>query len=272
MKTRTEKYSDNHQPVRSRVNKNERIYKEVSELELKSYNPNNNVRVIGDNDDNIIDVEKIRNLLEKNYKDMPKRKPIMKVESSQFEGVTDEPTKEYDINSILEKAREEKEVNYDKERLKKVHDTQYDILNSLELEKKLKEEEEKDLVKNAKEDELMSLINTITSKELEQTTNVDPLDILSDLKGGDNTQVLSGIEEEIKKTETQELMKQEQDQFKNSFYTTTNAFTQSDFDDFNDLKSDVKDTKVVVKVLIALIVIAFIIGALILLNSYYNLF
>ena len=272
MKTRTEKYSDNHQPVRSRVNKNERIYKEISEMELKSYNPNNNVKVIGDNNDNIIDVDKIKNLLEKNYKDMPKRKPMMQVDSKQSNEVTDEPTKEYDINSILEKAREEKEINYDKERLKKVHDTQYDILNSLELEKKLQEEEEKDLVKNAKEDELMSLINTITSKELEQTTNVDPLDILSDLKGGDDTQVLSGIEEEIKKAETQELVKSEQEKFKNSFYTTTNAFTQSDFDDFNDLKSDVKDTKVIVKIIIVLIVVIFIIGALILLNEHFNIF
>ena len=38
-----------------------------------------------------------------------------------------------DINSILEAARQEKEVDYEEERLKKVRDTQYDILKNLEL-------------------------------------------------------------------------------------------------------------------------------------------
>lgn len=45
----------------------------------------------------------------------------------------------------------------------------------------------------------MSLINTITSKELSKTSKLDPFDILSDLKGSDDTKVLSGIEEEVKK-------------------------------------------------------------------------
>ena len=265
MKSRMEKYYDNHSFTESRVSKNEELYKQVNEVDVKSYNPNNNVRVIGDNE-NVIDVDKIRNLLEKNYKDVPKRKPMI-IEDDTDIDINLEETKEYNINSVLEKAREDKIIDYNKERLKKVHDTQFDILNSLNL-----KEEEKKVEEDPKEKELMTLINTITSKELEKTSNIDPLDILSDLKGNDNTQVLSGIEEEIKKEETKQMIKDETRELKNSFYTTTNSFTQSDFDEFNDLKNDMQGTKIIIKVLIALISVAFIVGILILLNSYFNFF
>ena len=68
------------------------------------------------------------------------------------------------------------------------------------------------------------------------------------------------------------MIKEETQKLKNSFYTTTNAFTQSDFDEFNDLKNDMQGTKVVIKVLIALISIAFIVGLVLLLNSVFNFF
>ena len=186
MKSRMEKYYDNHSFTESRVSKNEELYKQVNEVDVKSYNPNNNVRVIGDNE-NVIDVDKIRNLLEKNYKEVPKRKPMI-IEDDTDIDINLEETKEYNINSVLEKAKEDKIIDYNKERLKKVHDTQFDILKSLNLDEE-KEPEVKE--KDPKEKELMTLINTITSKELEKTSNIDPLDILSDLKGNDNAQVLS---------------------------------------------------------------------------------
>jgi hypothetical protein len=265
MKSRMEKYYDNHELTKSRLDKNENLYKEINEMDLEKFNPNNNVKVIGDNE-NVIDVDKIRNLLEKNYKNVPKRKSI-RIDNIEDDDIELEETKEYNINSILEKAREEKEIDYNKDRLKKLRDTQYDILSSLDLNNYSKEEV--DPVKTAKEEELMSLINTITSKELSKTSKMDPLDILSDLKGDENTKVLSGIEEEVKKAETQELIKNEK--LENSFYTTTNAFTQSDFDDFNDLKDDLKSTKIIIRVLIVFIAIAFVVGALFFINSYFNL-
>ena len=267
MKSRMEKYYDNHNFTESRVSKNENLYKQVNAVDVKSYNPNNNVKVIGDND-NVIDVDKIRNLLEKNYKEVPKRKPLV-VEEDEDIDINLEETKEYNINSVLEKAREDKIIDYNKERLKKVHDTQFDILKSLNLEEE-KEEPKKE--EDPKEKELMSLINTITSKELEKTSNMDPLDILSDLKGSDDTKVLSGIEEEIKKEETKQMIKDETSKLKNSFYTTTNAFKQSDFDEFNDLKNDMQGTKIIIKILIAVVSLIFVIGLLIVLNNHFNFF
>lgn len=266
MKSRMEKYYDNHELTKSRLDKNEQLYKEINQLNLEKFNPNNNVKVIGDNE-NVIDVDKIKNLLEKNYKNDAKRKTIT-LDNYDEEDIDLEETKEYDINSILEKAREEKEIDYNKDRLKKIRDTQFDILNSLDLEKYSKKEE--DPVKTAKEEELMSLINTITSKELSKTSKLDPFDILSDLKGSDDTKVLSGIEEEVKKEETKKLI--EKEKLENSFYTTKNAFTQSDFDDFNDLKDDMKSTKIVIRVLIVLIIIGFVAGILFFLNNYFHIF
>lgn len=271
MRSRMEKYYDNHELSKTRTNKNQKLYKEIGAMDLEKFDPNSNVKVIGDNE-NIIDVDKIRNLLEKNYKEVPKRKSI-KIEDYIEEDISLEDTKEYNINSILEKAREEKKVDYNKERFKKLRDTQFDILNSLEFEKAKKESEEvEDPIREAKEKELMSLINTITSKELSKTSKMDPLDLLSDLKGDEGTKVLDGIEEEVQKKETQTFIKEATKKLENSFYTTTNAFTQSDFDDFNDLKDDMKATKVIIKVLIILIVIAFIVGAVLFLNNFLEIF
>lgn len=263
MKSRMSKYYDIQETKISRTSKNEDLYKEINQMDLEKFNPRSNVKVIGDNE-NVIDVNKIRNLLETNYKDKPKRKSYVLEEENKNEYL--EETKEYDINSILEKARSEKEYDYETDRLKKLKDTQFDILKNLNL------EEEKSPAKAAKEEELMSLINTITSKELTKTMGIDPLDILSDLKGNDNTKVLSGIEEEVKKSETQNFISKELEKTnENSFYTTTNAFTKSDFDDFNDLKEDIKATKIIIKILIVLIVIAFVGGILFFLNNYLNL-
>lgn len=117
MKSRMEKYYDNHELTKSRLDKNEQLYKEINQLNLEKFNPNNNVKVIGDNE-NVIDVDKIKNLLEKNYKNDAKRKTIT-LDNYDEEDIDLEETKEYDINSILEKAREEKEIDYNKDRLKK---------------------------------------------------------------------------------------------------------------------------------------------------------
>ena len=47
---------------------------------------------------------------------------------------------------------------------------------------------------------------------------------------------------------------------------------QSDFDDFNDLKDDMKATKIIIRILIILIVVAFIVGAVFFLNNFLEIF
>ena len=272
-----EKYYDeenNNIALRERKNKN--LYENINDYEVEDYEIKTNATVLDNNAKNI-DVEKIKKILDTKYNKQPKRRSIVVDEEDYQEpDISLDETREYDINAILEKARSEKEVDYEKERLKKIRDTQYDILNSLDIDTEKKEEptEEKN--------ELMDLINTITAKELEvknQKEDLDPLDILTDLKGSDNTVVVDGVHEEESVNETSPIMSlEEADKIKPTIMenktqdlTSTLQFTQSDFDDFNDLKKEVKSSRALIYIVIVIVCLILIAGVIIFLNKFLNL-
>ena len=263
MSSRMDRYFENEKPVGSRTARNERLYEEISHDDLNDVNISSNAHVIGDND---LGIEKIKELLQKKYPEEPKKTSIfMQPEEKKVELLDTEETKEYDINAILEKAKSKKDVHYERDRLKKIHDTQYDILKNLNLENNKQEPESK--VTSNKAD-LMNLINTITEKEL--TRELNPLDILTDLKGSDDTVVLDGIEKEVQhelKETVKEEVKKEMDK---SFFTNSLSFTQSDFDDFNDLKEDMESNKLIVRVLLIIVAIALVVGMVFLVNSIFH--
>lgn len=256
MKTRMEKYYDSHEEeIGSRSKRNESLYKEINKSEIDQFEINSNATILANSGRNI-DVEKIKKILDTKYKETPKRRSIVLTEEAPEEEISFEKTREYDINAILEKAREQKEVDYEKERLKKIRDTQFDILKNLNL-------KEDDKLEDTQENNLMTLIDVINEKE-NKKKDVDPLDILTDLKGDDNTIVLDGLKDEIYKTQANEI--KEEEKIDDSFYTTSVNFTQSDFDDFNDLKAEVNSHKVLIKVVVVLIVVALLAGLIILLK------
>lgn len=278
MKTRMEKYYDeenNNIALRERKNKN--LYENINDYEVEDYEIKTNATVLDNNAKNI-DVEKIKKILDTKYNKQPKRRSIV-VDDADYQepDISLDETREYDINAILEKARSEKEVDYEKERLKKIRDTQYDILNSLDIEGEEKEE------KQEENNELMDLINTITAKELEvknKKEDLDPLDILTDLKGSDNTVVVDGIHEESESVnETSPIMSlEEADKIKPTIMenktqdlTSTLQFTQSDFDDFNDLKKEVKSSRALIYIIIVVVCLILVVGVIIFLNKFLNL-
>lgn len=276
MASRVDKYSNNFSTPPKRTRKNEELYKTLNlDLnELENYNLKSNAEVLGDNSKNV-DIEKIKEILDRRYSgSSPKRKSItleeLDEEPAKQKDIYNE-TRDYDINSVIEKAKEGKEFNYEVERLKKLRDTQYSILSNLNLEEE-SEEEPAELEKD-----LVTLINTITAKETasKKQESLEPLDILSDLKGDDNTKVIPPLTEEaVKKEEPVKEVSAKKDEKKvdTSFYTTTNMFTQSDFDDFNDLKTDVKKSKVAINILVVLIVVALMVGLVVLLNNFFGWF
>ena len=141
MSSRMNKYYDEPEIKNSRYHRNEDLYKEISKSELDNFEVKSNTMILGDNK-NDIDVEKIKRILDTKYNDIPKRRSIRLDEEVELEEEK-EITKEYDINVILEKAREHKTENYEEERLKKLRDTQFDILKNLNLEKpEIAEDEE----------------------------------------------------------------------------------------------------------------------------------
>ncbi|MBR5662894.1 MAG: hypothetical protein IKX00_04555 [Bacilli bacterium] len=271
MQTRMEKYTDVHEEVGQRFKKNEDLYKKISDQELDKYTVKTNATVLDDNGTNI-DVEHIKRILETRYNNAPKRKSIVIPEDKTEEIPSVVETKEYDINLILEKAKENESNDYDKNRFKKLRDTQYDILKDLNLnpdEISTKEVEQD-------KDELMKLINTITQKELENRKKEDdPLDLFPDLKGDENTVVLDGMKDEIEKTlESDEVIENEEvkeKELENSFYTTSTVFTQSDFDDFDDLKKEVKSHKILLTIVTIIIVLAILFCIYLLLDHFLSL-
>ncbi len=280
MKTRMEKYYDeDNNNIALREQKNVDLYENINNYEIDDYKIGTNVTVL-DNDAKNIDVEKIKKILDNKYNKQPQRRSIVVEEEIEEEpNISLDETREYDINAVLEKARQEKEIDYEKERHKKIRDTQYDILNSLEI---AEEEEEKE-EDHSESNELMDLINTITALEVKNTKkeeNIDPLDILTDLKGSENTVVVDGVHEESESVgETSPIMSlEEADKIKptimeqkNQELTSTLQFTQSDFDDFDDLKKEVKSNRAFIYIVIVLVVLIFVGGIIIFLNHFLDL-
>jgi len=284
MKTRVDKYfDDNTSFAPKRTAKNTELYEEIKNSELDNFNIGSNAKVIADNPSQI-DIDKIKEILEKNYQETPKRRTI-KFETVEEKEIELEKTREYDINAILEKAREEKEVDYQSERLKKIRDTQYDILKNLELES----EPQAKVANDRTKEELLELIHTINinekqKKEIQkleaEEKDLDPLDILSDLRGDENT-VVAGAKEFTEELENQEqenlLKKQEKKEIEeamsedidNSFYTNSMSFSKNDFADLDDDGPSVAN--IIIKVLIVLVFLAIVAGLVLFLNEFLNL-
>ena len=256
MSSRMTKYYDEPEITNSRYRKNEDLYREISKSELDKFDVKSNATILGDNK-NEIDVEKIKKILDTKYNETPKRRSIRLDEEEVYEEEK-EITKEYDINVILEKAREQKTVNYEEERLKKLRDTQFDILKNLNLDREEEEESEEENLKN--------LINTIAFNEKHNKEESSPLDILSDLKGGDDTEVLDGLKEEIEEREEKSIT---DTQMINSFYTSSNALKQKDFEDIEDFSKSIESNNTFIKIIIAIIVIVFLVGVALLVKTIY---
>lgn len=283
MKTRMDRVSFDNMP-RSRQQKNEELYQSIKNSEIKDFDSTSNIKIIGESNGGI-DVNKLRDILEKNYQEPTKTRRIKYEDISddvQEKEVELEKTRDFDINTILEQAREEKVDDYEKDRLKKIRDTQFDILKSLELDK----EENSKVAKEETKEELLDLINTINinekKKELEainnETDKMDPLDILTELKGDgtivagaallkDDIKEVTKDEDENIEEEVKENDKSKKDEeFDNSFYTNSMSFSKKDFASFDDSKSSI-----VIKILVVLIFIAIAVGIVIFLNNFLEL-
>lgn len=332
MQSRMEKYYENNDMeledsslYSSRTKKNQELYKEVGNLELQEFDIHSNASVIGDSIENIY-LDEIQDILSEKYRDDSRRKSFGDTEEIPLPKIHLDETREYDLNSILEKVKETKEVNYEEERLRKVRSTQYDILKDLDKLTNEEEIEEEDLDsydalnikvssndKKSSEEELLGLIDTIVNKEKysESDSNndgvLDPLDLFSDLRGDEDTKVMGAIqmdeesentlglstsefavedtltseleyieedEKDIKiqeSTEEVKVTKVDDDTMSDSFMTASIKITEDDFDDFEDLKEKGGLGKFFLKLIIFLLIVAFVAGLAMLINKFLNL-
>lgn len=276
MESRMNKY--NNQNL-SRVAKNEELYKKINESSLDNFSVRSNATVIG-NQDPEIDIEKIKKILDTKYNNAPKRRSIRIDLPEEEEKIDEVKTKEYDLNIILEKAKDEKEETYEEARAKKLRNTQFDILNKLNLEDESKEEKTEP---TKAEEDLIELINTISINEKkineiseklteEENKEDNPLDLLIELKGSENTEVYEGMTSEITKKLNEERTEEKEEKKENvikeetiddSFYTNS-LFNKADFKD----EDDEKGLSVAIKILIALVIICFLVGLFLFIKSF----
>ena len=247
--------------LKSRTEKNKDLYEQIKTSDIDKFDIASNATVIGE-DISRIDVNKVKDMLDKRYRDECDKRSL-KFREQDEEIIEDKKydTKEYDINAILEKAKKTQNVDYEKERLKKVHDTQYDILKKLNIDETTEEE-----VMEDSEENIVNLINTITNLELQNskknsTGNTTALDLLSDLSDNDTNTVYKTMEldkEEIS-TKTEDNLDEE------------DLSIEDKYDDFKELEKDLKSNNIAIKVVGIVFVIILIILAVIFLNKYFNL-
>ncbi len=274
MRTRMDKYNTSSESIGSRTQKNKALYEEARTGDLTNFNVNSNESVIGESK-NHIDVSEVQKIISERYSlDAPKRKSI-EIPNVEEPSIPDtlQNTKEYDINAIIAKAKQGKNVDYNKERLKKVRDAQIEILSNLDLELK-KVEDPKTPHQKMAEENLMDLINTITQIEIKNKKEYakessEALELLSDLKddedsplddSDDNT--TEEITEEYTDEYTQETEENITEDITEDQDKTTRVLSTLEmeaYDEFSDVsKGDT--SSFILKVFIFILVVALIVG------------
>ena len=79
METRVSKYDDNTTSNMSRTKKNQNPYNEISELRMDTFDVNSNSVVLSNNGQ-IIDIDKLKDMLDKKYREETKSKPLGRID------------------------------------------------------------------------------------------------------------------------------------------------------------------------------------------------
>ena len=201
----------------SRLRKNANLYKRIDAANIDEIEPKTDEEVIESNT-TTIDVEKLKSMLDKKYRD-PSSHTLKDVNHKPVDReINLEETREYNLDDILNKAKDNDETDYGVERLKKLSDTNVSILDGLNIKENDKSSklEEKNVNNQSKvssdSKKLIELIDTINLKEqegydallkensdnykesndllddldLEDTSSNEPMDMLSELTGNDD--------------------------------------------------------------------------------------
>lgn len=293
MKTRMDKYYKEDSLEESRTMRNKEKYSDITESDLEKLDLTSNISILGANADSL-DIEKLKKILDEKYSKNEKKVYLSEEDENSLEN---EDTKEYDLNKILEEAHKNKNDDYDAVRFKKLRETQYEILNNLDLSRK--EEPEVEEALTVEEANLMNLIKTVNENSLKRGKN---LDLMSDLKGDEYTEVLDPIVEddytskkpslveELEKTiklskneiveeldNTHDDMSLEEDETgegdakADTFYTGKFQIKESDLDDFDDLQKEMKTGNAFIRILIAIMILIILGIVVFFVDKYMNL-
>lgn len=284
---RMDRYNDEYNVQISRADKNQELYQNIS----------NNSKYTNITDVTNANAFEIKNTSHSNnyksreaYQQMKKYQniepvPRVKKELEDFNYLYQQKeNKVYDINSVLEEARKNRQEKDALEEKRKLKNTSYNILAGLNLEELEKYREEKKNRLRQPDDEIRELIDTITSKtlagEIDKATSVD---LLSDLMA---TNILDKVEKPSEIEDKEETIDEklslskeilDQDQIKelekrkeerveltnpnlkdadSDFYTRSMDLSDKDFEMSDEFKE--KKLPLGVKILIFILIVALI--------------
>lgn len=252
-------YNDN---TPSRVRKNANLYKRIDASKIDEVEIPRKEEVI-DNNTSTIDVEKLKSMLDKKYREPDSEKDLKSNDTLAHEKINLEETREYNLDEILNKARDNDDTDYQIERLKKLSDTNASILDSLNIKDTSREEVPKTPSKVSSDSKkLIELIDTINLKEqegydallkeshheefnpdmdLDDTSSNEPLDLLSSLQGNnDETKVVGAShlsddsKEELAKTKEDTKYEDIDLDDTSDDFDTTEVVTRDDTSEFTD--------------------------------------
>ena len=117
--------------------------------------------------------------------------------------------KEYDINSILEKAKDKRESDYEEERHRKLNNTQIDILKNIKIKEENESVADPDITGpidelNTEEKTIVDLIQDIQKNSKKSKEKKE--DLFSDLMGGSDDTIVAPIEEEATQDDLKEVL------------------------------------------------------------------
>lgn len=248
MNTRMDKYENDTPELKKRTERNQDLYRNYELDNYNKFDVNSNISVLKDNA-KAIDVDQIKDMLDKKYRDnIPKRKSISIEEDTEPESeILKEDTKEYDLNSILSKARQEKNIDYEVERLNRAYSGR-DLVDKVNEKYSAKEKEAL---------EITSLMNTITELELKnQRKDAELLDL---------------ADEDDDKSESSEVKVETPEKEEEEFYTGKLRVTEEDYDDFKDMQEDIRSNSVLIKILVFIFIIVLIGIAVVIANNIFKL-
>ncbi len=242
MKSRMEKYYHEDLSQFERTKKNQNLYKEVYGYDDEEFIP------IPDNSD-VIDA----NSLKKMVKSRGEYQKLKEYELVKLKPVEEEPAQQtekrvYDINKLLDKAKEEnskiKSMTYDD--IKKDHNFLTELQPAMEEEETDSSDEVKitEVKYHTKKISNDPVVNQIIS------TNSLPLEILTDLKPTEDTIVSEPILEQTRKLELDNQGK--------TFYSGSYTFSKKDFLEDDDLEEK-KGSHYFLKIILLVIILSILI-------------
>ncbi len=203
-----EKYDSVSLDNMSRTKRNRDIYNSADMGELSRIKTNTNVSVISDAQKEI-DLDKIRNYINSQNDEKEEKRKRISLELPKEEEIHVErkETKDYDVNSILEKAKDSRETDYENDRHRKLSSTQIDILKNIKITEEVEEESDPDITGpidelNTEEKTIVDLIQDIQSNSSKNKGK----DLFADLMGDDDTVVMPMMEEKNDKESLKEAL------------------------------------------------------------------